>query len=68
VPRPNEVVTVSVRVDHVNPKSVRVTVEGRNEPVYLPVSQIEDPEPDDLVVGEMNDITIPKWLADNEGL
>lgn len=55
-------------MDYVNPKSVRVTPEGWNAPVYLPISQIEDPDVSDLIVDEMNEITIPKWLADEEGL
>lgn len=50
------------------PKAFLFQVTGTKETFWIPKSQIKDPDPDDIAVGVIGEITIPLWLAQEKDL
>jgi cold shock CspA family protein len=59
-------IAVQVKVNREGLKAVLVN-DGTKD-VWIPKSQIEDPDMDDVETGDHIDIMIPEWLATDKGL
>lgn len=68
MPKPLENFAFEVIVKRVTDKAILVDCDELEEYVWIPKSEILDPEPEDLSVGDQEEIEIPKWLAIEKGL
>ena len=59
-------VEIACEIKRLTAKAVLIH-DGARE-AWIPFSQIHDPEPDGLKVGQHTEITIPEWLAGEKGL
>lgn len=62
----NEYVEIACQVRHKTDRAVLIH-DGAID-VWIPHSQIEDPEPDEMEIGAHITIMIPEWLAMEKGL
>ncbi len=60
-----EHVEIDCKVRYRSKAALQIDV-GKDDPVWIPLSQIEDEGYD--AKGEIYSITIPTWLADEKGL
>lgn len=61
-----EFVEISCQVRIKTDKAICIN-DGANE-AWIPRSQIEDPDPEDMQIGETITLLIPEWLANEKGL
>lgn len=61
-----EYVEISCEVRIKTDKAILIN-DGANE-AWIPRSQIEDPDPEDMQIGETIILLIPEWIAKEKGL
>jgi len=59
-------IEISCTVEIITDKAIRVN--DGSDSVWIPRSQIEDPDPSEMEVGSEVTILIPEWLAESKGL
>lgn len=45
-----------------------VLIHDGTREAWIPKSQIEDPQPDELEIGEHVELLLPEWIAKDKGL
>lgn len=57
---------IACEIKIITAKAVMINDGARD--AWIPRSQIEDPDPEDLDVGQHVELLLPEWLAKNKGL
>lgn len=60
--------TVRVMVKASTAKALQLSIYPGQQLHWVPKSVIEEPDPDNLVVGEITEVDIADWFAKKEGI
>lgn len=59
---------VEVEVVAAPPNKAAILVRFADKTTWIPRSQIESPDPEELTVGIVNTLLLPEWLVEERGL
>lgn len=68
MPSPTKTISLHGVVKRVTDKAIQFDLDEAEEYVWIPKSQISEPDPEDISEGDEIDFIIPEWLAQEKDL
>lgn len=68
MPSPTKTISLHGIVKRTTEKAVQFDLDEADEYVWIPKSEIREPDPDTIEEGQEIDFIIPEWLAETKGL
>jgi len=66
---PAETIVLALHIHHISDKAILVSGDGEDDTtVWLPISQLQQDELDDIVAEDDVELTVPEWIAVSKGL